>query len=222
MQIPQPLAVLHVGLAARHVFDVPGIDQTDGDARFLQHLGQGDPIYPGRLHREGVDPALAQPRDQGAQLIGEGAETTHRGDVPVRWHRHVDLARADVGARRVGLQGRERALGGAARLGFGFAHGKTAGRPRTHKGIIRQTLKRDTLRERAFTKGRRARAGTTLDYGLGGAPRESRCQLASGGSSRSSTPSHLRNPSFFHARPGNAREPRLTFDKTFPACGSSH
>lgn len=119
MQVLQPLAVLHVGLAAGHVLDVAGIDQANRDAGLFEHLRQRNPINAGRLHRDGVDATLAQPRDERPQLIGERAEAAHARGTAIRWHRHVNLAGTDVGARSVGLKRRQRRRGGC----FGFAHG---------------------------------------------------------------------------------------------------
>ena len=47
VQLLQPLAVQHIGLATRHVLDVPGVDQQYRQASALQNLVHGDPVHPG-------------------------------------------------------------------------------------------------------------------------------------------------------------------------------
>ena len=76
------------------------------------------------------------------------------------------------------------------------------------------TLKRDTATvERTFTTGRRAHAGTTLDYGLGRAPRTSRCQLASDDEQQPNTIIGRGNHVSYPQDRTPVREPRLTLDK---------
>ena len=47
MQILQPLAVLHVGLAAGKVLDVLGVDQADTDADLFKDFVGRKPVDPG-------------------------------------------------------------------------------------------------------------------------------------------------------------------------------
>ncbi len=54
----QPLAVLHVALAAGHVAHVLGVDQADLESTGLQQFEQRDPVHPGRLHRHRANAAL--------------------------------------------------------------------------------------------------------------------------------------------------------------------
>jgi hypothetical protein len=65
VQVLQPLAVLHVGLAAWHIFDVASVDQADLQPPRLQHLEQRHPIHAGCLHRHRAHATLDQP-------VGEG------------------------------------------------------------------------------------------------------------------------------------------------------
>jgi hypothetical protein len=48
-QFSQPFTVLHIGLAARHGFDVLGIDQDQG-APLLQYIEDGTPQHARTLH----------------------------------------------------------------------------------------------------------------------------------------------------------------------------
>jgi hypothetical protein len=49
MQLLKPLAILHVGLAARQVLGLAGIHQVDLDPVLLQHLHDRNPVHPGRF-----------------------------------------------------------------------------------------------------------------------------------------------------------------------------
>jgi hypothetical protein len=121
VQVLQPPAVHHVGLAPGHVLHVARIDQAHFDARLLEQLGQWDPIYTGGLHRHGLDPERLQPRDQRAEIFGESGKTTHGFGGKRGGHRDVDLAGPDVGAGGVRIDDR------LDRLDFGLAlarHGR--------------------------------------------------------------------------------------------------
>ena len=109
-----PLAVLHVGLAARHVLGMGRVHQTDLQAVRLQHLGHRDPVDPRGLHRHGRDPAGLEPLGHRVQLRGQAPEASHRPLVAVLGHRHVMLGRADVDPGGVGMDHRQ-GLGQARR-----------------------------------------------------------------------------------------------------------
>jgi len=76
-QVGQPLTVFHVGLAARDVLHVAGVDQ-----HHLQRVGLAQgvedrlPKHPGRLHRHLGDPLLDQPAHHLPQHRVERAELT--------------------------------------------------------------------------------------------------------------------------------------------------
>jgi hypothetical protein len=82
VQVLQPLAVLHVGLAGRHVFDVAGVDQTDFQPARFENLKQRHPVDAVGLHRHGRDLAGDEPVGQRVQVFGEGAERAHRLRIP--------------------------------------------------------------------------------------------------------------------------------------------
>ena len=77
MQQLNPLAVPHVGLAARNVAQLPGVDQQDLDAAGLQQFVEGNPVNVGALHRHRFHPLLQQPLGQLLQLRHGGAEGAH-------------------------------------------------------------------------------------------------------------------------------------------------
>ena len=58
MEVLEPLAVLDVGLPARDVLDMPGVDQADLDPPGLEDLVERDPVHAGGLHGDGGDAAL--------------------------------------------------------------------------------------------------------------------------------------------------------------------
>ncbi len=60
-QLLQPLAVQHIGLAARDILDVPRVDQQHREAARLQELEQRYPVHAGRFHRYGIDAAAIEP-----------------------------------------------------------------------------------------------------------------------------------------------------------------
>ena len=52
-----PLTLVPVGAAARHVFHVPRIDEAGPETSLLEHLVHRNPIDASRFHRCGRDPA---------------------------------------------------------------------------------------------------------------------------------------------------------------------
>ncbi len=103
VEVLQPLAIHHVGLAAGHVLHVAGVDQADLDLYLFKHLGQRDPINTRRFHRDGLDPEGLQPGDERVQILGKGGEAAHRIGREGRRHGGVDLSGSDVGAGSMGV-----------------------------------------------------------------------------------------------------------------------
>ena len=104
MQLLQPLAVQHVGLAAGHVLDAPGVHQHHLEAPFFQHPEQRYPVHAGGLHDHGLHTTLGQPVRQTVQVRRESLELSHRLLRPVGGHRHIVAGSAHVNARRVQVQ----------------------------------------------------------------------------------------------------------------------
>ena len=67
VELQQPLALLHVALAAGEILGVPRVDQIDLQAARLQDLVQRNPIDARGLHRHGGHPTLHQPVRQAMQ-----------------------------------------------------------------------------------------------------------------------------------------------------------
>lgn len=167
VQVLQPLAVHHIGLAAGHVLHVAGVDQAHLDPGFLQQFRQWNPIHAGRLHGDALNPDGLQPRHERAQVLGEGGETTHGLSREGGRHGDVYLARTDVGAGGVGIDD------GLDRLDFGLAlagHGRTSWgaahrRPRALE--LELALSQTGCGPRGLlTTEKRERTGTTLTAGL--------------------------------------------------------
>ena len=78
VQILQPLAVAHVGLASRHVLHMPRVDQPYLQTARLQHLEQRYPVHSGRLHRYRLDPAPLKPVRSRHQVFGKRLKPAHR------------------------------------------------------------------------------------------------------------------------------------------------
>ena len=71
------MRIADVGLPSGHVLGIPGIDHHDRKPALFQDLEDGDPIDPGRLHGDRLDPAAGEPVCQPFQVIAEGAECPH-------------------------------------------------------------------------------------------------------------------------------------------------
>ena len=63
-QIGQPGGVVDIGLAPRHVLDVPGIGQHQGEIAVAQNVPNRLPVDAGRLHRDVRAPWLASHSDK--------------------------------------------------------------------------------------------------------------------------------------------------------------
>ena len=103
MKVLNPLAVGNIGLSARHVLDVMGVDQSHVDLALFQNLEKRNPVHSGRLHGYGPNLALLKPVRQSFQIDGEGGEAPDRLWIAIRGHGHEDLRGAYIDSRGVGL-----------------------------------------------------------------------------------------------------------------------
>src|SRR5207302_4281222 len=100
----EPLAVEPIGFGPTGgALGLAGIDQEYLQAPGLQELKQGNPVDPGRFHRDGGHATLNEPVGQGVKVSGEGAETTHGLRVATRRHGDPVLGFADVNASGMGV-----------------------------------------------------------------------------------------------------------------------
>jgi hypothetical protein len=65
-----------------------GIDQLDLKPALFEHLEQGNPVDPGRLHHHGVNLTLPQPLGQGVEIGRERPELLHRLLIAIGGHRY--------------------------------------------------------------------------------------------------------------------------------------
>jgi len=111
VKLLQPLCVVHVGLAARHVLRVPRVHQQHLEAASLKDLEYRDPVHARRLHRDGGHSDSLEPVGERMQIAGETLERPHRLRVAVRGYRHHVKRRADIQTRRVPMHRCERSPG---------------------------------------------------------------------------------------------------------------
>jgi hypothetical protein len=71
VELLDPLRVVDVGLAARHVLRVARVDEHDLEPTRLEDLEQRDPVDTGRLHRDRVDAETDKPVGERDQIRGE-------------------------------------------------------------------------------------------------------------------------------------------------------
>ena len=115
-ELLQPLAVQHVGLAARDVLDVARVDQQHGEAARLQQFKQRNPVHARGFHGDRVDAASHEPVGQGIEVDREAGKLTYRFIVPVGRHGDIVGGAADVDAGGVGVGDRQ---GGSGLARFG-------------------------------------------------------------------------------------------------------
>jgi hypothetical protein len=103
VQFQQPLALLHVALAPRQIFRVPGVDQIDLEAARRQDLVDRNPIDAGRLQGDGGNPALLKPLGEAVQVGRKAVKPAYGIGIPIGPNGDVMGAVADVDARGVGM-----------------------------------------------------------------------------------------------------------------------
>jgi hypothetical protein len=87
---------------------VAGIDQQNLEAALLQDLEHRNPVDPGRLHGDRLDPALLEPVRQTMEIIGEGAERADRLRGAIRSNRRDMHLRSHVDGGRPRMDGGHR------------------------------------------------------------------------------------------------------------------
>jgi hypothetical protein len=98
MQFLDPLAVLNIRFAARHLLDFPGIDQDPVEARRRKHIENRNPINPRGLHRYRGDAKVHKPFLECMQIRGIGPEGAHRLLSRFGRNGHENCLGADVEA----------------------------------------------------------------------------------------------------------------------------
>jgi len=104
VQALQPLAVEPIGFRATGgTLGLPRIDEEDLHAAGLQQLEQGNPVHPGRFHRDSGHATVNEPVGQSVEVDGERTETAHGLGVAPRGHGDPVLGFADVDASGMGV-----------------------------------------------------------------------------------------------------------------------
>jgi hypothetical protein len=83
MQLQQPLTLLHIALAPRHVLGVPGIHQIHFQTMLFKNLQHGHPIYASRWQGHAAHALLNQPLPHPTQICCKTYETPHRLGIAV-------------------------------------------------------------------------------------------------------------------------------------------
>ena len=103
MQLPQPLALLHVALAPWQVPGISGIHHKHFEPRLFQYFLNPQSVHPGGLHHHRPNAALFQPLRHLLQGPGPAAELAYRLRIPPRGHRYKMALFTDVDASRIGM-----------------------------------------------------------------------------------------------------------------------
>jgi len=104
VEVLQPLAILHVGLAPGQIFAMARVDQADFEPGGLEDLKERYPIHARGLHRHGGDATVLQPVAQGVEVFGERGEGADRFGITAGRDSHVDVPCADVYASGVRME----------------------------------------------------------------------------------------------------------------------
>ena len=75
MQIAEPFAIRHVALPARHVLDVVGVDETDGEPARIKDLVDGNPVDARGFPRDTGHAAGREPGGQAMEIAREGGRS---------------------------------------------------------------------------------------------------------------------------------------------------
>jgi len=109
MQTLDPLDVQHVGFRSRAAArKLPGFHQTDLEPLRFEELEQGNPVDPGGLQRDRLDPAPLQPGDDLVKIDRIRTELADRVGIAVGRdadHMHVGM---NVYSRCVRVDDRQR------------------------------------------------------------------------------------------------------------------
>lgn len=149
VQLPNPLAVHDVTLAARHVLYVPRVHEDHLKPTCLEDLVERDPVDARGFHGDGGHAAAQEPVRQTMQVGRERLECTHGSQVALGRDSDVMFRRAAIDARGVrvdSLQERRRAalpLLASAPIVFHRMLLHTAGASGNRDACQKQSPKRD-------------------------------------------------------------------------------
>src|SRR5262245_48756217 len=81
-----------------------GINQLDVKSTLFEHFEQRNPVHPGRLHHDGLNLTLPQPRGQGVEVGGTRPKPLHRLRIPICGHGDPMLGRPYINPRSIAVQ----------------------------------------------------------------------------------------------------------------------
>lgn len=100
-ELPNPLAIKHIGLAARGLPGGARVDEINIKTASIQHFKKRDPVNPRRLHGHHVDAQRLEPIGQDNQIIGEGGKLTNRNITLIRTYGRPVFSAANINAGTV-------------------------------------------------------------------------------------------------------------------------
>ena len=89
LEVWPPLAIGDVGLAARHVLDLTGVDQAHPAAAVFPDWQERNPENARGLQRHGFHAARLEPLGQVLKFPGEATEVADRRRIAIRGNRHL-------------------------------------------------------------------------------------------------------------------------------------
>ena len=104
VEFAQPLTVLDIALAARHVLDVARVDEQDLEPARLEDVVDRDPVDAGGFHGDTGDATGTEPVGQALEVRREGPERLHGDRIPVGRDGDEMFRRATVDASDIDLQ----------------------------------------------------------------------------------------------------------------------
>src|SRR5436190_5009151 len=144
MQILKPLAIQHVGFAARNVMHMLSIDQMNFNTASLKDLEQRYPVDASGFHGHRVDAALLQPVGQDMQILCKRGKRSHRFGISVGGHGDKDLPGSEVNTSSVGSHYRQTSVQLSMLPSLCFGHGSSPFVKTTSQACkIWKSLKRD-------------------------------------------------------------------------------
>jgi len=108
VQLLNPLAIDHIGLAPGHVLDVMRIDQLDIESPAFEQFEQGYLVDTGRFHGDGGDPTALQPIGQALEIGGERRKLLHRLRISIGRNGDKMAARANIDSSGVEVDALQR------------------------------------------------------------------------------------------------------------------
>src|SRR5262245_7909576 len=108
VQLPDPLTVADIALAAWDVLDVPSVHEYRLQTARFQDLVDRDPVDAGGFHGDRGNATGNEPVGEALQVAREGLERTYRIGVAIGGYGHVVLSRPAVDPGCIGVDAFEK------------------------------------------------------------------------------------------------------------------